>query len=305
MYKGQILNGLAWLIVVPIGYIMFIVPGAILHLCCIIGASMEKSGRPRSLVLRILVGLVVVLIVSVIAASLLTAYYQSKARSTGQLRPETGSAKTDANEPQALLAKAYDRRKNNRYDSALAPLKELQRKYPDFQPDKVSAAVNEFTLAKAEYDKEHEEERTKYAKEQKEKWAKRKAEAKQQRLEQEEKRAKGEAEAKQLAEQQRLEKEQKAREKEEALAGMDAAAAKMISEGLVYSFDPSLGQVRIDPSFWITLPLETKQTFVFFFSGYFAVKQKTNGLAEVTVLSNRNDRVLAKRSVWGGIQILE
>jgi TM2 domain-containing membrane protein YozV len=39
IYKGQIANGVAWLIIVPIGYVMFIIPGAILHLCCIVGAS--------------------------------------------------------------------------------------------------------------------------------------------------------------------------------------------------------------------------------------------------------------------------
>jgi len=40
IYKGQILSGIAWLIFVPIGYLFFIFPGAILHLFCIIGASM-------------------------------------------------------------------------------------------------------------------------------------------------------------------------------------------------------------------------------------------------------------------------
>ncbi len=40
MYKGQVLNGVAWLIIVPIGYFAFIVPDAVLHLCCILGAGM-------------------------------------------------------------------------------------------------------------------------------------------------------------------------------------------------------------------------------------------------------------------------
>jgi TM2 domain-containing membrane protein YozV len=43
MYKGQIVNGLAWLIVVIIGYALFIIPGLILHLLCILGAA---SGNP-------------------------------------------------------------------------------------------------------------------------------------------------------------------------------------------------------------------------------------------------------------------
>jgi hypothetical protein len=44
MYKGQILNGVAWLFVVILGYIMLIIPGLILHICCILGAA---SGDPR------------------------------------------------------------------------------------------------------------------------------------------------------------------------------------------------------------------------------------------------------------------
>ena len=43
MYKGQIFNGLVWLVFVAIGYYMLIVPGVILHLFCIIGAA---SGDP-------------------------------------------------------------------------------------------------------------------------------------------------------------------------------------------------------------------------------------------------------------------
>lgn len=40
MYKGQVLNGLVWLFVVVVGYVMFIFPGLVLHVCCIIGATM-------------------------------------------------------------------------------------------------------------------------------------------------------------------------------------------------------------------------------------------------------------------------
>lgn len=39
MYKGQVGNGVAWLIVVTLGYVLFVVPGLVLHLVCIIGAS--------------------------------------------------------------------------------------------------------------------------------------------------------------------------------------------------------------------------------------------------------------------------
>jgi TM2 domain-containing membrane protein YozV len=47
MYKGQIGLGLVWLIAVVVGYMMFIVPGLILHLICIVTAA---SGRPRAAV---------------------------------------------------------------------------------------------------------------------------------------------------------------------------------------------------------------------------------------------------------------
>lgn len=43
MYKGQVFNGLAWLVIVPIGYVFFIIPGVILHVLCILGASMGKQ----------------------------------------------------------------------------------------------------------------------------------------------------------------------------------------------------------------------------------------------------------------------
>jgi TM2 domain-containing membrane protein YozV len=43
MYKGQILNGLAWLVLTVIGYICFIIPGVVLHVCCVLGAL---TGNP-------------------------------------------------------------------------------------------------------------------------------------------------------------------------------------------------------------------------------------------------------------------
>ncbi len=43
MYKGQVFNGLVWLVVVVIGYVVFVIPGLVLHLFCIIGAA---SGDP-------------------------------------------------------------------------------------------------------------------------------------------------------------------------------------------------------------------------------------------------------------------
>lgn len=44
MYKGQVGSGLIWLVFVVIGYMALIIPGLILHLCCIIGAA---SGDPN------------------------------------------------------------------------------------------------------------------------------------------------------------------------------------------------------------------------------------------------------------------
>ncbi|WP_146675161.1 hypothetical protein [Pirellula sp. SH-Sr6A] len=44
MYKGQVLNGIIWLFLTTIGYVCFIVPGLVLHVCCIVGAA---SGNPN------------------------------------------------------------------------------------------------------------------------------------------------------------------------------------------------------------------------------------------------------------------
>ena len=43
IYKGQIFNGLFWLVFVVIGYFAFVVPGVILHIFCIIGAASGKK----------------------------------------------------------------------------------------------------------------------------------------------------------------------------------------------------------------------------------------------------------------------
>lgn len=40
MYKGQVLNGIVWMFVVGAGYLCLLIPGMILHLCCIVGAAM-------------------------------------------------------------------------------------------------------------------------------------------------------------------------------------------------------------------------------------------------------------------------
>lgn len=43
MYKGQVINGIAWMLLVITGYFALIIPGVVLHLFCIIGAA---SGDP-------------------------------------------------------------------------------------------------------------------------------------------------------------------------------------------------------------------------------------------------------------------
>jgi TM2 domain-containing membrane protein YozV len=43
VYKGQIVNGIVWFFVVGLGYMALILPGLLLHFCCVIGAA---SGNP-------------------------------------------------------------------------------------------------------------------------------------------------------------------------------------------------------------------------------------------------------------------
>lgn len=45
LYKGQMLNGLAWFVVVIIGYVALIVPGIVLHVCCVLGAALGDPYR--------------------------------------------------------------------------------------------------------------------------------------------------------------------------------------------------------------------------------------------------------------------
>ncbi len=45
MYKGQPINGIVWLILVIAGYVAFVIPGLVLHVCCIAGAGMGDPYR--------------------------------------------------------------------------------------------------------------------------------------------------------------------------------------------------------------------------------------------------------------------
>lgn len=40
LYKRQPINGVVWFLAVGVGYVLFIIPGLILHICCVIGAAM-------------------------------------------------------------------------------------------------------------------------------------------------------------------------------------------------------------------------------------------------------------------------
>ncbi len=45
LYKGEVFNGLVWFVLTAIGYIFLVIPGLILHLCCVIGAMMGDPYR--------------------------------------------------------------------------------------------------------------------------------------------------------------------------------------------------------------------------------------------------------------------
>lgn len=45
IYKGQPINGVAWLVVTAGGYCLFVLPGAALHICCVLGAAMGDPYR--------------------------------------------------------------------------------------------------------------------------------------------------------------------------------------------------------------------------------------------------------------------
>jgi predicted RNA-binding Zn-ribbon protein involved in translation (DUF1610 family) len=46
-YKGQIINGAVWFALVICGYALFFFPGAVLHVCCILGAMSGPNPMPR------------------------------------------------------------------------------------------------------------------------------------------------------------------------------------------------------------------------------------------------------------------
>ncbi len=45
LYKGQPINGLVWFVLVFLGYVAFVFPGFVLHVCCVLGAAMGDPNR--------------------------------------------------------------------------------------------------------------------------------------------------------------------------------------------------------------------------------------------------------------------
>jgi hypothetical protein len=43
MYKGEVGQGIVWLLCVAVGYSMFVFPGLILHIICIVNASKKEE----------------------------------------------------------------------------------------------------------------------------------------------------------------------------------------------------------------------------------------------------------------------
>ena len=47
MYRGEIGRGFLWLIVVPLGYFVFLIPGFIAHIICLVDAYSERTSGKR------------------------------------------------------------------------------------------------------------------------------------------------------------------------------------------------------------------------------------------------------------------
>ncbi len=47
LYKGQLWRALLWFLLTPAGYALFIVPGIILHILCVLTAVLGSAGKDR------------------------------------------------------------------------------------------------------------------------------------------------------------------------------------------------------------------------------------------------------------------
>ncbi|MEM6749668.1 MAG: hypothetical protein AAGA57_01810 [Planctomycetota bacterium] len=45
LLKGQPVNGVLWFVLTVIGYMLVIIPGILMHLCCVIGAAMPAKSK--------------------------------------------------------------------------------------------------------------------------------------------------------------------------------------------------------------------------------------------------------------------
>jgi hypothetical protein len=112
------------------------------------------------------------------------------------------------NEPEVLYSRAIELKNSNRFQEGIVTLQELKEKYPDYQPDGVSASIALFVQAEKQF-KEAEAERTRLVAEKKEI----------QRLEQE-----------RLSLEKKREAEQKERESQRAIAAATQNLTKSTDE---------------------------------------------------------------------------
>ncbi len=72
------------------------------------------------------------------------------------------------------------------------------------------------------------------------------------------------------------------------------SSCEWIRTGAAHSMNVEFNEVRVDPVIWIPLPLESKQNFDTVLSRHLDAK---GGTSRVDVLSNRNDKKLARASL--------
>jgi TM2 domain-containing membrane protein YozV len=46
IYSGRVPQGIGWLLATGLGYLLFLVPGLILHICCIVNAAAVPNRLP-------------------------------------------------------------------------------------------------------------------------------------------------------------------------------------------------------------------------------------------------------------------
>jgi TM2 domain-containing membrane protein YozV len=46
IYSGRVPQGVGWMLATGLGYLLFLVPGLILHICCIVNAAAQPARLP-------------------------------------------------------------------------------------------------------------------------------------------------------------------------------------------------------------------------------------------------------------------